>query len=83
MFLGTFDVERQKLSPIIEAPQPAAPDKKIREVVEVLKNAKAPLVVLGKGAAYARAEKQIKTMIERYGFPALYLDFQRQRKDVD
>ena len=65
LILGHFDVERQKLSPIIEAPQSIAPDNKIRDVVEALKTAKAPLVVIGKGAAYARAERQIQTLIDR------------------
>ena len=65
LILGHFDVERQKLSPKIEAPQSIAPDNKIRDVVEALKTAKAPLVVIGKGAAYACAERQIQTLIDR------------------
>lgn len=63
--LGDFDVEAKRLSPITEAPLPAAPERKVRDVVQVLKTAKAPLVVIGKGAAYARAEPQIRTLIER------------------
>jgi hypothetical protein len=43
-----------------------APAQKIRLIAEALKNARAPLVVFGKGVAYARAEKQVKTLIERY-----------------
>lgn len=65
LIMGTFDVEKQKLSPLLEAPQPNAPDNKIRNIVEAFKTAKAPLVVLGKGAAYARAERQITTLIDR------------------
>ena len=65
LILGTFDVERQKLSPLTEVPRSTAPESKIRDVVEALKTAKAPLVVIGKGAAYARAEQQIKTLIDR------------------
>ena len=65
LILGTFDVERQKLSPVTEVPQPNAPENKIRNVVEAFKTAKAPLVVIGKGAAYARAERQIMTLIDR------------------
>ena len=65
LILGTFDVERQKLSPLTEVPQPNAPQSKIRKVAEALKTARAPLVVIGKGAAYARAERQILTLIDR------------------
>ena len=65
LILGYFEVERQKLPALTEAPKFMAPDDKIRDVVEALKAAKAPLVVLGKGAAYARAEKQINGLIER------------------
>ena len=65
LILGTFDVERQKLSPVAEILQPTAPESKIRNAVEAFKSAKAPLVVIGKGAAYARSEKQIMTLIDR------------------
>jgi len=64
LILGSFDIPRQQLSPFIEAPKSTAPDNKIRAIVEALKTAKAPLVVLGKGAAYARAEQQIRNLIE-------------------
>ena len=65
LILGTHDVETQKLSPLLEAPKAMAPESKIRDIAEALKTAKAPLVVFGKGAAYGRAEQQIRTLIER------------------
>lgn len=65
LILGTFDVEVQRLSPLTEVPRSIAPENKIRDVVDALKTAKAPLVVIGKGAAYARSERQIKTLIDR------------------
>ncbi len=65
LILGHFDVERKKLPPITEAPKSTAPENKIQDIVGAIKSAKAPLVVLGKGAAYSRAEKQIRTLIER------------------
>ena len=73
LILGTFDVEAQKLSPITEVPLPAAPEHKVRNVVEALKTAKAPLVVIGKGAAYARAERQIKTLIDGYACHSFFI----------
>lgn len=65
LILGHHDVERQQLKPLMEVPKSVAPANKIREVVAAFKNAKAPLVVIGKGAAYARAEKQINALVER------------------
>lgn len=65
LILGHFDIPRRKLSPIHEVPQSIAPPSKIRDVVEAIKAAKAPLVVIGKGAAYARAERQISTLIQK------------------
>lgn len=64
LILGHFDVDRQVLKRIQDVPRSCAPDSKIRQVVEVLKSAKAPLVVVGKGAAYARAEGVIRRLVE-------------------
>lgn len=65
LILGKYDIGRKQLSPLAEPPVSLPPDRKLREVAEALKNAKAPLVVLGKGAAYARAESPIRALIER------------------
>ncbi len=65
LIIGTFDIERQKLLPYTEIPRSTAPENKVRDVVEAFKTAKAPLVVIGKGAAYARAEGQIRTLIDQ------------------
>ncbi|KAJ1936505.1 hypothetical protein GGF37_005581 [Kickxella alabastrina] len=43
----------------------------IRRAVELLKQAQSPLVVVGKGAAYARAEKEIRELINVYQAPFL------------
>ncbi len=47
------------------APRGGADEAKVSAIVEVLKNAKAPLVVVGKGAAYARAEGVIRRFIDQ------------------
>jgi len=65
LILGTFDIDERRLSPLPEPPRSMAPDNKIRDIVTALKGAKAPLVVVGKGAAYARAERIINTLIDR------------------
>ena len=45
--------------------------ERIRTAAEVLRNAKAPLLVVGKGAAYARAEGVIRDFIEATKIPFL------------
>ncbi|HZA10644.1 oxalyl-CoA decarboxylase [Mycobacterium sp.] len=47
-----------------------APDA-VNRAVTLLAGAQRPLVVLGKGAAYAQADKQIQTFIESTGLPFL------------
>ena len=54
-------------------PAPAqipAPDA-VKRALDVLKSAKRPLIILGKGAAYAQADEQIRTLIEKSGVPFL------------
>lgn len=43
----------------------------VQKAVELLKGAKRPLVIVGKGAAYARAELPIRQFIERTNLPVL------------
>jgi oxalyl-CoA decarboxylase len=47
-----------------------APDA-VQRALEVLKSAKRPLILLGKGAAYAQADAQIRALIEKTGIPYL------------
>lgn len=50
-----------------QIPAPAAIDR----ALDLLKSAKKPIIMLGKGAAYARAEEQIKEFVEKTGIPYL------------
>jgi oxalyl-CoA decarboxylase len=43
----------------------------IRRALDVLKSAKNPLIILGKGAAYAQADGVIRSLIEKSGIPFL------------
>jgi oxalyl-CoA decarboxylase len=66
------DAGRKSLVKVIDAapaqiPSPAA----VKRALDVLKGAKRPLIVLGKGAAYAQADDEIKTFIETSGVPFL------------
>ncbi|NYI00819.1 oxalyl-CoA decarboxylase [Cupriavidus plantarum] len=47
-----------------------APDS-IDRAVALLKSAKRPLILLGKGAAYARADADIRALVEKTGIPYL------------
>ncbi len=74
LFAQTMDAAEGKNS-LIEVVDPAprqipAPDA-IQRAVDLLKNAKKPLILLGKGAAYARAENEIRTLVEKSGIPYL------------
>jgi len=50
-----------------QLPAPAA----VRRALDVLKDAKRPLIVLGKGAAYAQADEAIRALVEKSGVPFL------------
>src|SRR5450756_1741102 len=47
-----------------------APDS-IKRAIDLLKNAKRPLILLGKGAAYAQADADIRALVESTGIPYL------------
>src|SRR5438093_11968671 len=50
-----------------QIPAPAA----VKRALDTLKSAKRPLIILGKGAAYAQADEAIRALIEKSGIPFL------------
>ncbi len=50
-----------------QIPAPAA----IKRALDVFKSAKRPLIILGKGAAYAQADDAIRALVEKTGIPFL------------
>src|ERR1700674_2955410 len=50
-----------------QIPAPSA----VKRALDVLKSAKRPLIILGKGAAYAQADDAIRALVERSGIPFL------------
>jgi oxalyl-CoA decarboxylase len=63
---------RKSLVKVIDAapahiPSPAA----VKRALDVLKSAKRPLIILGKGAAYAQADDEIRAFVEKSGVPFL------------
>jgi oxalyl-CoA decarboxylase len=63
---------KQSLVKVIDAAplQIPAPDS-IKRAIDVLKSAKKPLIILGKGAAYAQADDAIRQLVEKSGVPFL------------
>jgi oxalyl-CoA decarboxylase len=48
-----------------QLPAPAA----VKRALDLLKSANRPLIILGKGAAYAQADEEIRALVERSGIP--------------
>ncbi|KAF2471923.1 uncharacterized protein BDR25DRAFT_366664 [Lindgomyces ingoldianus] len=53
------------------APQAGASPERIGQIAALLRSAKAPLVVVGKGAAYAQSEGIIRCLVDETGIPFL------------
>src|SRR3978361_325549 len=74
LFGQVMDAEagQKSLGKVIDAapaqiPAPSA----IKRALDVLKGAKRPLIILGKGAAYAQADDDIRKFVEKSGAPFL------------
>jgi oxalyl-CoA decarboxylase len=63
---------KKSLVKVIDAApaQIPAPDA-VKRALDVIKGAKKPLIILGKGAAYAQADEAIKNFVEKTGIPFL------------
>src|ERR1700709_1204923 len=74
LFGQVIDAEagQKSLVKVIDAApaQFPAPDS-IKRALDVLKTAKRPLIILGKGAAYAQADDAIRSFVEKSGIPFL------------
>ncbi len=53
------------------APRQLPAPESIDRALDVLKGAKRPLIILGKGAAYAQADDEIRSFVEKSGIPYL------------
>src|SRR6202008_2639785 len=74
LFSQVMDAEAgaKSLVKVIDAapaqlPAPAA----VKRALDVLKGAQRPLIILGKGAAYAQADDAIRALVEKSGAPFL------------
>jgi oxalyl-CoA decarboxylase len=66
------DAGKRSLIEVVDpAPKQIPASDAVTRAVDLLKSARKPLVILGKGAAYARADAEIRTFIETTGVPYL------------
>src|SRR5262249_29396697 len=74
LFPQTVDADagRRSLIKVIDpAPRQIPAQDAVDRALDLLKTATRPLIVLGKGAAYAHADADIRTLIEKTGIPYL------------
>ena len=74
LFAQTMDAQAGRRS-LIKVVDPAprqipAPDA-VQRALDLLRGAKRPLILLGKGAAYAQADADIRALVEKTGIPYL------------
>ena len=64
------DAGRQSLVKVIDpAPRQLPAPESVARALDVLRSAKRPLIILGKGAAYAQADDDIRRLVETSGIP--------------
>lgn len=74
LFAQSMDKEagkRSLIKVVDPAPKQIPAPEAVKRAVDLLKSAKKPLVILGKGAAYAQADAEIKAFVEKSGIPYL------------
>jgi oxalyl-CoA decarboxylase len=74
LFAQSMDAEagRKSLIKVVDpAPRQIPAQDAVQRALELLKSAKRPLILLGKGAAYAQADADIRALVEKTGIPYL------------
>jgi oxalyl-CoA decarboxylase len=74
LFAQSIDAEtgRKTLIKVVDpAPKQIPAPEAVKRALDLLKGAKKPLIILGKGAAYAQADADIKALVEKTGIPYL------------
>ena len=74
LFSQTMDAAagKKSLIKVVDpAPRQIPAADAVKRALDLLKGAKRPLIVLGKGAAYAQADADIRALIEKSGIPYL------------
>ncbi|KAL9101306.1 MAG: hypothetical protein Q9163_003418 [Psora crenata] len=63
--------EEQPTCLVPAPPRAGADPERVARIADIFKTASAPLIVVGKGAAYARAENAIRALVEQTSIPFL------------
>jgi 2-hydroxyacyl-CoA lyase 1 len=72
IILGETDEEKvHQAATVAPPPRPQAMDQDIQQALNVLEQAERPLVIVGKGMAWSRAEEEVRAFIERTQVPFL------------
>lgn len=74
LFAQTMDAEagRRSLVKVVDpAPRQLPAPEAVDRALDALKRAKRPLIILGKGAAYAQVDAEIRALVEKSGIPFL------------
>jgi oxalyl-CoA decarboxylase len=74
LFAQSIDssVGKNSLIKVVDpAPKQIPAPEAVKRALDLLKGAKKPLIILGKGAAYAQADADIKALVEKTGIPYL------------
>jgi oxalyl-CoA decarboxylase len=74
LFTQAIDAEagRRTLIKVVDpAPRQIPAPEAVKRALDLLKGAKKPLLILGKGAAYAQADADIRALVEKTGIPYL------------
>jgi len=74
LFAQTLDAAAGKnslIKVVDPAPRQIPAQDAVQRALELLKSAKRPLILLGKGAAYAQADADIRALVEKTGIPYL------------
>jgi oxalyl-CoA decarboxylase len=69
--IGADAGEKSLVKVIDPAPAQIPAPGAVKRALDVLKGAKRPLIILGKGAAYAQVDEAIRTFVEKSGVPFL------------
>src|SRR2546421_4819324 len=74
LFAQAIDAElgKKTLIKVVDpAPKQIPAPEAVKRALDLLKSAKKPLIILGKGAAYAQADADIRALVEKTGIPYL------------
>jgi oxalyl-CoA decarboxylase len=69
--MDAVEGQRSLIKVVDAAPRQLPAPESVQRALDLLKSAKKPLILLGKGAAYAQVDADIRTFVEQSGIPYL------------